>query len=597
MVLAVRTMTRIVCVCVCVVLVSAVTAGYAQGVSAVGDGVDLWLVTPGTAPGSAPGSAQDATPVARTVVFHRRVADPRGQVEQAAELVGQVASAATACGGGRLWLIYDDHAVQSISFDPEPEPGSLAGPYGPGRGRRRLPSGVRLLSLAANRLGPWALVRVEDAQTLALIDRPVESEPPDEGRPDDSGLQPSEQADQAEAPVEPEPAEQRAYVPVERLLRLDRGRWGKFDLPADWPSLAPAWVVMGRPDDGQPILVALVGRARLLVYRWHNGQWEAAGYNIGDVDADRLQPIAVSGQLVLGRAESAEADLSVALSVFRAGQMIELGTITVPGASGRNWAIAPSGQCAALIGFADTPVQPEGEPKRLRYPWDVGRRAEVQVGTWTSMDLSGQLVGEAVPLTVAQPPLPYDPGRVLVVSVLALSMLLMFTFWRRDPVFTRIRLPEGVVLADLARRAVAAAIDIAPGMAVTGVVFEVGIQDLIVDVSGAGGDWHDLAPPLTVIGITVVHTALAEIFTARTLGKAICKLRVVTLDGGPPNLWQALARNLMRAFDMIAWYVLPILVVLGPYRQRLGDMAARTIVIADVPPGQVENKDQTDGRD
>ncbi len=45
-------------------------------------------------------------------------------------------------------------------------------------------------------------------------------------------------------------------------------------------------------------------------------------------------------------------------------------------------------------------------------------------------------------------------------------------------------------------------------------------------------------------------------------------------------------RNLLRIIDLVVLFPLPLLLVLyTPLRQRIGDIAARTIVIQDQPEG------------
>lgn len=89
-------------------------------------------------------------------------------------------------------------------------------------------------------------------------------------------------------------------------------------------------------------------------------------------------------------------------------------------------------------------------------------------------------------------------------------------------------------------------------------------------------------------------------FNGRTVGKAVCGIRVIDVEGRPINGSKAMLRNLLRPADMlplapISWsggdyppqYILPtgmvaILVMICTRRmQRLGDLAAGTMVIID----------------
>ena len=73
----------------------------------------------------------------------------------------------------------------------------------------------------------------------------------------------------------------------------------------------------------------------------------------------------------------------------------------------------------------------------------------------------------------------------------------------------------------------------------------------------------------------------------QTPGKRLMKLRVIREDGRPITLWEAIARNLLRIFDAIPGFVVPIysvgliVVFLSSRDQRVGDMFAGTVVIRE----------------
>ncbi len=88
----------------------------------------------------------------------------------------------------------------------------------------------------------------------------------------------------------------------------------------------------------------------------------------------------------------------------------------------------------------------------------------------------------------------------------------------------------------------------------------------------------------------------------RTPGKFMCKLRVIHENGQPLSWWGATLRNLLRVGDMLplmllygeeigALIALPVYgpgmvaMLLSPHLQRLGDLAARTVVIREERPG------------
>jgi uncharacterized RDD family membrane protein YckC len=103
-----------------------------------------------------------------------------------------------------------------------------------------------------------------------------------------------------------------------------------------------------------------------------------------------------------------------------------------------------------------------------------------------------------------------------------------------------------------------------------------------------GADWAMMTPGLIAIAVTVMHVAISEALTGRSLGKVLLGLRVTDLKGNRPTARQALIRNALKTFDLIA-YLLLILPIVSPYRQRLGDMVAQTVVASKAAPPPPED--------
>jgi uncharacterized RDD family membrane protein YckC len=82
--------------------------------------------------------------------------------------------------------------------------------------------------------------------------------------------------------------------------------------------------------------------------------------------------------------------------------------------------------------------------------------------------------------------------------------------------------------------------------------------------------------------ITVVlYYVLLEGFTGRTIGKMITGIRVVDAEtGGRPGVVSAVVRTLLRLVDGLFGYLVGFIVVVNSdRRRRLGDMAAKTLVV------------------
>lgn len=124
------------------------------------------------------------------------------------------------------------------------------------------------------------------------------------------------------------------------------------------------------------------------------------------------------------------------------------------------------------------------------------------------------------------------------------------------------------------RRAVAILIDSVP-------LFIVGY--IIALATGgtteAGFQIHG-APAFLWLGIGLAYFIVMEALWGATLGKKAMGLKVVKQSGEPID-WQAsIVRNVMRIIDGFFFYLVAAIAVwISKSRQRLGDMAAHTIVV------------------
>lgn len=76
------------------------------------------------------------------------------------------------------------------------------------------------------------------------------------------------------------------------------------------------------------------------------------------------------------------------------------------------------------------------------------------------------------------------------------------------------------------------------------------------------------------------------LWNGQTPGKRLLRLRVIAVEGQPLSGWQAILRNLLRAADILPFGYALGAAVAGCNRrfQRLGDLAAGTMVIVESPP-------------
>lgn len=100
--------------------------------------------------------------------------------------------------------------------------------------------------------------------------------------------------------------------------------------------------------------------------------------------------------------------------------------------------------------------------------------------------------------------------------------------------------------------------------------------------------------------LTFAYFFGAEAAWGQTVGKRVMKLRVVGLDGARVAAGPAFVRNLVRVVDWLpSLYLIGAIAVLasGDRRQRLGDMAAKTKVVADDARPPSPPRDRPDDED
>ncbi len=161
-----------------------------------------------------------------------------------------------------------------------------------------------------------------------------------------------------------------------------------------------------------------------------------------------------------------------------------------------------------------------------------------------------------------------------------------------------VRLPERVALeyeiADIGTRFYALLLDSVMRIMilfVLGYVAALGATGIAILTRGSDSSWMLAAIVIVFFLIEYGYFAVSEIaMNGRTLGKYAFGLRVVKDDGSSLTRADLLLRNLIRVFDSM-----PILNALGlvvmlisPRAQRLGDIAARTIVIRERSPIRAE---------
>lgn len=532
----------------------AAKAAYAQTISTVGGPSELWVVL----------QAEERS----VAVYYRELNDPPNTIDQVVKLQGRLIPNGVAGGGSKLWLVYDDLSVQSVAVVPSSSPDMQR--YVRPFIEAPLPRVAAVLAMTADEQGPWVLVRVEDQATLEQIDTQLpssrveqEAAIPLPGVASDvqSGALPGDASAPEAASVGPgESAVAVGSHPVRelRLLRLDRNRWVRVDLPTDWPFDRRAFLVPGENPVSSPSLLAIENIGDLwqlrIETRSSNG-WLSRRIKLDASPDSFIVPLA-DYWLYAQKLPVEGTALRIAVYAVLGDSVLRLGEASLPDAADMPWTLAAMGQSAAVI---------------------AGKG--VQDLSWVRMDLTGREVEPAQKLALSPPKLGVDViGVSIQMVMLSVALLLMFAVWKRDDGRTQITLPKDMVEADLFKRVSAAMIDMLPALLLVWLFLRTPPSELIRFWPGRPISLELQFPGFVFIVLYVLHTFFSELFTATTMGKRAMGLRVCSIDGTPPHLWQVLTRCLLKGFEMIAWPML-ILPLFRPFGQRLGDSVARTVVI------------------
>ena len=160
------------------------------------------------------------------------------------------------------------------------------------------------------------------------------------------------------------------------------------------------------------------------------------------------------------------------------------------------------------------------------------------------------------------------------------------------------RVPLAFALASIGNRFLAVAIDhtiqyFAIFVVAYAFLSASGLTDAFKD--GSAATFAEEMPKWTIaILVLVLFLIFAGYFiifewlwNGQTPGKRLLKLRVIREDGRPITLWEAMARNLLRIFDAVPGFILPvysiglIAIFMNKRDQRIGDMFAGTVVIRE----------------
>ncbi len=174
------------------------------------------------------------------------------------------------------------------------------------------------------------------------------------------------------------------------------------------------------------------------------------------------------------------------------------------------------------------------------------------------------------------------------------------------------RVPLAFSLASIGNRFLAVTIDHAIQFFILILIYFIftGISGGAGSVEQAFGSTLEQMPKWTIaLMIILLFLVFASYFilfewlwNGQTPGKRLMKLRVIREDGRPITLWEAIARNLLRIFDAVPGFVIPIysvgliVIFMSGRDQRVGDIFAGTVVIRERSDEAPAFKDVFSGR-
>ncbi len=108
-----------------------------------------------------------------------------------------------------------------------------------------------------------------------------------------------------------------------------------------------------------------------------------------------------------------------------------------------------------------------------------------------------------------------------------------------------------------------------------GILFGVYTTGFYMNPQGALSGWG-----IVTFVIYIAYYTYLEGTRGQTIGKMAMKIKVVKEDGSPIDMGTAFVRNILRVIDGLIFYLIgAILIWTSHKKQRLGDRAAKTVVI------------------
>lgn len=179
----------------------------------------------------------------------------------------------------------------------------------------------------------------------------------------------------------------------------------------------------------------------------------------------------------------------------------------------------------------------------------------------------------------------FGPQNYERMIIMGLVLLMILSLWQRKTPLDARALSDRYMVARLYVRFGAALVDMGIAAVILMVIFHLysqaawaPLERQIRTVIFSPEKLFLSGQLLVFLAIYEVHVTISEIFFARSIGKFLFSLQVVSEDGKKPGFAAVMLRNLFRVPEMLV-VVLLISLFVSVQRQRLGDLLARTVVV------------------
>lgn len=489
----------------------------------------------------------DQSPGLRTIVRVRGA----GESERWRQ-VAEIAAAATSVThrGGELVVLLDNGDWRFVS-----ESGIRSG--------NRLPGNESVLAIAGEGQTLWAVGLAAD-DAFAATTATTASAPSQSATQTTTATAAATQLERPAPPTTSAAATAPATALRSRMLyRLDRGEWvAVAQLPTRLlpPSDAPLAMSVG---GGYPVLASPMADGSIRTVQLADGNaWLDRGTIRPPVDLRQFNLLRYRGHTTLWAAGETGGGVLYELDGGAWNGPIELQT-DAPLAHGTDRSLAAAfGRLRLLYAGGDH---------------KLNEQTFTPDGATDGPPTEGQVQAAAPDPRVAQ---------FIQLGVMVLLMFVMLsTLRRRGSIQEAMRKADKRALAPLLPRFLAGMIDALPLIAVPVVLALTSptLDDAQLRMNEPVVQAWEIGSAL----VYLVYTASTEMLFGRTLGKWVFSLRVANLDGSRATRRALLLRNVLRLVDLTLALFPLIMIFLSPLRQRIGDVAAGTVVVRSnvvVPP-------------